>query len=302
MKLLIRTFSPCPGAGIQAMRAAGVVSRAVRGVLRLLAKYWHASSGPAPKKVCAANTARCGCVSKANCCATSPSKVRAPARRSPDPEGVHHANRRQASRAPGTDRRQRTQRRMRGAAARSVRALASELRSRGIEVIEAHSCEDGMATATLGRQHRLHPHQLDPGTRTTSKVHTEATELMRAVRKRNTKLPIFLMASRKMAGTVSVEVAQLSDEFIWILEDTASFVAGRVSSGHRSLSRAAAAAVRQGTGHLQPRARVFLGRARPPGWCRLPQVAGGPRCSSISTARTCSAPTWASSAARSVPC
>ena len=35
-----------------------------------------------------------------------------------------------------------------GAAVRSVRALASELRSRGIEVIEAHSCEDGIATAT----------------------------------------------------------------------------------------------------------------------------------------------------------
>ena len=35
-----------------------------------------------------------------------------------------------------------------GAAVRSVRALASELRNRGIEVIEAHSCEDGIATAT----------------------------------------------------------------------------------------------------------------------------------------------------------
>ena len=35
-----------------------------------------------------------------------------------------------------------------GIAARNVRALASELRGRGIEVIEAHSCEDGIAAAS----------------------------------------------------------------------------------------------------------------------------------------------------------
>ena len=36
--------------------------------------------------------------------------------------------------------------------------------------------------------------------------------------------------SRKLAGTVGVEVATLADEFIWILEDTASFIAGRVQA------------------------------------------------------------------------
>ena len=114
-----------------------------------------------------------------------------------------------------------------GAAVRSVRALASELRSRGIEVIEAHSCEDGTATATSDASIDCILINWTQGAND-KQVHAEATELMRAVRKRNTKLPIFLMASRKVAGTVSVEVAQLSDEFIWILEDTANFVAGRV--------------------------------------------------------------------------
>jgi arginine decarboxylase len=116
-----------------------------------------------------------------------------------------------------------------GAAARSVRALASELRTRAIEVIEAHSCEDGIATATSDASIDCILINWTQGAND-SKVHAEATELMRAVRKRNTKLPIFLMASRKMAGTVSIEVAQLSDEFIWILEDTASFIAGRVQA------------------------------------------------------------------------
>ena len=44
------------------------------------------------------------------------------------------------------------------------------------------------------------------------------------------QVPIFLMASRKLAGSVNVEVATLADEFIWILEDTASFISGRVQA------------------------------------------------------------------------
>jgi arginine decarboxylase len=112
------------------------------------------------------------------------------------------------------------------AGGRSVRALAEELRARGIEVVEALSCEDGLATVlsdaaihcvfvnwTLGRNDR--------------KSHAQATELLRALRTRNAKVPVFLMADRKVAGTISVEVATLADEFVWILEDTASFLAGR---------------------------------------------------------------------------
>src|SRR6185436_13539468 len=116
-----------------------------------------------------------------------------------------------------------------GAAARSVRALASELRGRGIEVIEAHSCEDGIATATADASIDCILLNWTQGTND-KHVHEQATELMRGVRRRNAKQPIFLMAGRKMAGTVSVEVAQLSDEFIWILDDTASFIASRVQS------------------------------------------------------------------------
>jgi arginine decarboxylase len=112
------------------------------------------------------------------------------------------------------------------AGGRSVRALAEELRARGIEVVEALSCEDGLATVvsdaaihcvfvnwTLGLNDRS--------------SHAEATDLLRALRARNAKVPVFLMADRKVAGTISIEVATLADEFVWILEDTASFLAGR---------------------------------------------------------------------------
>jgi len=116
-----------------------------------------------------------------------------------------------------------------GAAARSVRALVSELRDRGIEVVEAISCEDGLATVVSDAGiHCILLNWTQSGNE--AGAHEQATNLLRAVRARNAKVPIFLMASRKVAGTISVEVATLADEFIWILEDTASFIGGRVQA------------------------------------------------------------------------
>ncbi len=115
------------------------------------------------------------------------------------------------------------------AAGRSVRALVSEFKSRGIEIVEAFSCEDGRATVTSDSGIHCILLNWTQG-HNDSSVHEQATELLRAVRTRNTKIPIFLLASRKLAGTVSVEVATLADEFVWILDDTASFVCGRVQA------------------------------------------------------------------------
>jgi arginine decarboxylase len=111
------------------------------------------------------------------------------------------------------------------AAARSVRALEQEAWDRNMEVVEAISYEDGLAIALSDSAIHcilLNWSSRDPG------GHDEAKQLLRAVRARNTKIPIFLMASRKLAGTVNVEVATLADEFIWTFDDTASFIVGRV--------------------------------------------------------------------------
>jgi arginine decarboxylase len=115
------------------------------------------------------------------------------------------------------------------AGGRAVRALADELRARGIEVVEAFSCQDGVANVvsdsalhcifvnwTLGKNDR--------------RSHAEATELLRTLRGRNAKVPVFLMADRELAGTVTIEVATLADEFIWLHEDTAAFMAGRAAA------------------------------------------------------------------------
>jgi arginine decarboxylase len=115
------------------------------------------------------------------------------------------------------------------AAARSVRSLVTELADRGVEAVEALTYEDGLATVVSDSGLQC---VLLNWTQSQDKSgnHEQATELLRALRKRNAKVPIFLMASRKLAGSVNVEVATLADEFIWILEDTASFIAGRVQT------------------------------------------------------------------------
>jgi len=112
------------------------------------------------------------------------------------------------------------------AGGRAVRALAEELRARGIEVVESLSAEDGRATVTSDAG--LHCVFVNWTLGSNDKQsHAQALELLRALRARNARIPVFLMADQKVAGTVTIEVATLADEFVWILDDTAAFIAGR---------------------------------------------------------------------------
>ena len=92
-----------------------------------------------------------------------------------------------------------------GTAARRVRALADELGTRNISVTESISYDDGLATVVSDSS--IHCILLN-WTQGGNDAHAigEATELLRTVRKRNAKIPIFLMASRALSGTLSVEV------------------------------------------------------------------------------------------------
>jgi arginine decarboxylase len=116
-----------------------------------------------------------------------------------------------------------------GSSAQRVRAFEEELRARNVEVVEAHSYEDGITVARFDAG--LHcilvnwtACTLDEGTK------DSGTDLLRTIRKRNAKIPIFLMASARRVGSISVEVATVADEYIWIHEDTAAFIAGRVQA------------------------------------------------------------------------
>jgi arginine/lysine/ornithine decarboxylase len=63
--------------------------------------------------------------------------------------------------------------------------------------------------------------------------HAKAKSLLAYIRHRNDRVPIFLMAERREARKFPVDIMQLADEYIWTLEDTASFVSGRVEAAAR---------------------------------------------------------------------
>jgi arginine decarboxylase len=119
---------------------------------------------------------------------------------------------------------------------RATRALVQELQGRAVEVVEAASAEDGASVVvsdsaihavlvdwTLGDQN---------GGRARGD-HDSARRLIRQVRERNDKIPIFLMAERGEASSIPVDVMEMVDEYIWTLEDTAAFVGGRVVAAIR---------------------------------------------------------------------
>lgn len=55
-----------------------------------------------------------------------------------------------------------------------------------------------------------------------------AIDVVRAVRRRNRDIPIFLMAGRTQLQEIPLEVVEQVGEYVWLFEDTPQFVAGRV--------------------------------------------------------------------------
>ena len=112
------------------------------------------------------------------------------------------------------------------AGGRAIGGIVEELRARGLEVIESASAEDGIAVA--GSDAAIHCIFVDWNIgHDGADTHRPATELLRGLRRRNEHVPVFLMADRPARRSLTVEVMQLADEFVWKLEDTATFIAGR---------------------------------------------------------------------------
>jgi arginine decarboxylase len=112
------------------------------------------------------------------------------------------------------------------AGGRAITGILGELRARGIEVVESASPEDGIAT--IHADAAIHCVFVDWNL---GKIAPDgsrpAVDVLRALRKRNEHVPVFLMADRVAKQSLTIEVMQLADEFVWKLEDTADFIAGR---------------------------------------------------------------------------
>jgi lysine decarboxylase/arginine decarboxylase len=117
------------------------------------------------------------------------------------------------------------------ASGRSARALAGELRARGVSVVEASSAAD--AESVILSEPGLQAVLLDWSLAGGDGTHAAVRGLLARIRSRNARLPVFLMAERDDAPMLSVEVMSQADELVWTLEDTADFVAGRVLAAMR---------------------------------------------------------------------
>jgi arginine decarboxylase len=111
---------------------------------------------------------------------------------------------------------------------RSARALAAELANRDVIVIEAISYEDGLATIVGDAS--IHAVLLDwdlDGNAPNGE--RAAVDLLTQLHERHERIPVFLMASSNRATSrITEQVMAMVDEFVWMLEDTSTFIAGRV--------------------------------------------------------------------------
>jgi arginine decarboxylase len=114
------------------------------------------------------------------------------------------------------------------AVGRAAESLSSALELRNVEVIRALSFEDGRAI--VGSDSSLRAVLLDWNLGSNDQdTHDQATALLHKLRERLAAVPVFLLADRELTrGSMTIEVAEMVDEFVWLLEDTADFVAGRV--------------------------------------------------------------------------
>ncbi len=108
------------------------------------------------------------------------------------------------------------------------------------------------------------------------KKHAKAAKLIKFVRSRNDKIPIFLMAEREEASSIPTDVMEAVDEFIWTLEDTAAFIGGRVMRVDPPIPGCDAAAVGRRAHEVHAGVRVLLAYAGTHRRHRVPEVSGGP--------------------------
>jgi arginine decarboxylase len=110
---------------------------------------------------------------------------------------------------------------------RVLNELVGEFAGRNAELIQATSYEDGLAAVMSDAA--LHCICVDWTLgKNDDSSHAQALKLLRSIRQRNENVPVFLMADRNAKRSITVEAMELADEFVWMLEDTAPFITGRV--------------------------------------------------------------------------
>ncbi|USD20021.1 arginine decarboxylase [Microbulbifer variabilis] len=117
---------------------------------------------------------------------------------------------------------------------RAATRLQEELAQRRIDLITTVSSDDAsaMLRANPAIQCLLLNWEL-PGS-----GHPPALNVLEQLRARNLHLPVFLLADRETVSNMPRRALELANDFIWILEDTPTFIGGRIQGAIRRYSQA----------------------------------------------------------------
>lgn len=112
------------------------------------------------------------------------------------------------------------------AAGRATRALVEELQQRDVLVLTATSVDDAMSIVISDPS--VQCFIIDWALASGSTGGSSSPQLIELIRSRNAKVPIFLSAAHEQAANLAADVMRQVDELVWMLEDTPSFIAGRI--------------------------------------------------------------------------
>ena len=115
------------------------------------------------------------------------------------------------------------------AVGRSAQALVDELEMRDVVVTTAVSYNDGMAGIVSDASIHAVLISWELKGDTPPADARPATKLLEMLTQRHQRIPVFLMAATSEGiKDITEEVMAQVDEFVWMLQDTADFIAGRV--------------------------------------------------------------------------
>jgi arginine decarboxylase len=113
------------------------------------------------------------------------------------------------------------------ATGRAALTLVEELESRDVDVVTSNSSKDGQSVILSDPSIQCILLDWDLGD-DDPLTHAKAKDLLKLIRSRNEKIPIFLITEPGDGPSLIAEVMQMADELIWLLQDTPFFIAGRI--------------------------------------------------------------------------
>lgn len=114
--------------------------------------------------------------------------------------------------------------------ARKIQALKSDLEEKDIQVVIAQCYNDAAAVIRSDPTVECVLLNLDDDP---DHHFGHSVRMLKLIRSRNENVPVFLLACRTVASGVPADILDKVNDFIWILEDTSDFIAGRIVAAIR---------------------------------------------------------------------